>query len=38
MKWAAMWAGAFLLLGMLSLYAIAYVGDRAVDPWPGYAR
>lgn len=32
---AAMWAGAFLLLGMLSLYAIGYVGDRAVNPWPG---
>ena len=29
------WAGAFLLLGMLSLYAIAYVGDTAVRPWPG---
>lgn len=32
---AVMWAGAFLVLGMLSLYAIAYVGETTVNPWPG---
>ena len=30
-----MWAGAFLVLCALSLFAIGYVGDRAIDPWPG---
>lgn len=29
-----MWAGALLLLCALALYAVAYAGDRAVNPWP----
>lgn len=26
---------AFVALAGLSVYAIAYVGDRAINPWPG---
>ena len=34
----AMWGAAFLVLAALSLFAIGYVGDTAVDPWPGVRR
>ncbi len=33
-RWVA-WALACVALAGLSVYAIAYVGDRAINPWPG---
>lgn len=36
-RWIA-YVLAFAVLAGLSLFAIGYVGDRAVDPWPGYTR
>ncbi|MCR4339350.1 MAG: hypothetical protein NUW01_05625 [Gemmatimonadaceae bacterium] len=31
----ALWAAGFVVLGALAVFALAYVGDTPVRPWPG---